>query len=415
MFYVAGPSRPDGGIASQSTTGATNSAWSIRRIPFSGENFFLMANSNGSDDFAGQTSITSPPIIGAQTLALSIQQNNGSGQRVVTSKSFDGSAWTTFATGTSTAQASMAASTEPLRVGATGSSVNQFTGQVFWVELRTGLDPTAGGSSMAVPGYIALPATAGNYLSVPDETALDITGDICIVARIYRAAWTGATSRSIVSKWGAAIGSYRMGLRNDGFLTFNWSADGSTALLTASTANVAATPVNSWLGVAVSFDAVSGADRQTKFWTSTDMMTWTQLGSTVTGTSGATAILPSADPLRIGSVNSFDSTMFDGNVGYVSVRDGIGAGNTVGGTERFRFEGTNLYSSMSTAATSFKASTGQTVTINRSGSPQTTIVPTVDGVLWRFDAQDHVSGTSWTDPRGRTWTVPSSSAIVHDP
>jgi hypothetical protein len=44
---------------------------------------------------------------------------------------------------------------------------------------------------------------------------------------------------------------------------------------------------------------------------------------------------------------------------------------------------------------------------------RTGLSPTGGTVLWRFDANDHVSGTTWTDPRGRTWTLTTAAAITH--
>ena len=187
-------------------------------------------------------------------------------------------------------------------------------------------------------GYADLPVTTGNYLSIPHRSEFAIIGDICIVARIYRVAWTGATSRVIVSRWGNIDGSYRFGIRNDGYLTFTWSDTGTGSTVTTSTVSLAAITPNTWLFLAVSFDVVSGADRQTKFWTSADNVNWTQLGATVTAAGGATSIFAGTDPLRVGVLNGFDSNCFDGRVGYLSIRDGIGAGNTVGGTEVFHLD-----------------------------------------------------------------------------
>lgn len=43
---------------------------------------------------------------------------------------------------------------------------------------------------------------------------------------------------------------------------------------------------------------------------------------------------------------------------------------------------------------------------------RTGLDPAAGTVQWRFDAADHVSGTSWTDARGRTWTLTTPAAIV---
>ena len=44
---------------------------------------------------------------------------------------------------------------------------------------------------------------------------------------------------------------------------------------------------------------------------------------------------------------------------------------------------------------------------------RTGIDPLAGTLLWRFDAAEHISGTSWVDARGKTWTVTSAAAVVH--
>jgi hypothetical protein len=40
-------------------------------------------------------------------------------------------------------------------------------------------------------------------------------------------------------------------------------------------------------------------------------------------------------------------------------------------------------------------------------------VEVAGAVVWRFDAREHERGTSWTDARGRTWTLSTAGAVVH--
>ena len=47
-----------------------------------------------------------------------------------------------------------------------------------------------------------------------------------------------------------------------------------------------------------------------------------------------------------------------------------------------------------------------------SGFDATGTSPRQGTMLWRFDATEHVSGTSWVDARGLTWTLTNASAIV---
>jgi len=34
-------------------------------------------------------------------------------------------------------------------------------------------------------------------------------------------------------------------------------------------------------------------------------------------------------------------------------------------------------------------------------------------VIWKFDPNEHVSGTTWTDARSRVWTLTAAAAVVH--
>ena len=175
-------------------------------------------------------------------------------------------------------------------------------------------------------GYAEIPITEGNFLSTPHNPTYSITGDICIVARVHCVDWTLAFSRSIVSKWGNIYGGYSFGVNNIARLSFSWSpSPGTSTVNTMSTVSVPDVP--GWLWVAVS---VVVAGREIKYWTSIDGVNWTQLGTTVTG--AATDIAATTDPVRIGVLNGFDSNCFNGRIGHVSIRSGVGAGNTVGGT-----------------------------------------------------------------------------------
>ena len=43
------------------------------------------------------------------------------------------------------------------------------------------------------------------------------------------------------------------------------------------------------------------------------------------------------------------------------------------------------------------------------------LTPTSGSVVWRFDANEYTSGTSYVDPRGRTWTVPAGAITAKVP
>jgi len=229
----------------------------------------------------------------------------------------------------------------------------------------------------APPAGVSFPGTSGNYLSTPDAAALDITADICIVAHIKPISWIPDSvdhgNMAIVSKWGGSPNnSWQFNVEMSGYLEFVWSVAGSASVI-ATSADFSTIPGGGpadgeWMYVAVSFQANTGSStRSIKFWTSPDNDNWTQLGTTAGGVN--TAIFSSNAEVQIGgTTGTLDD--FYGGISYVSIRAGVGVGNIIGGTERFRFEGSDI---TDVATDTFTASTGQTVTIHRSGSPATEV------------------------------------------
>lgn len=207
---------------------------------------------------------------------------------------------------------------------------------------------------------LVLPGTAGNYASVPDEAALDITGDITLVARVALDDWTPAADSTVLAKWTASGSqqSFALFVTTTGVLRLNWSTTGGNNISAVST--VAPTVANgATLWIAVSFDVDDGGgNRVTKFWTSADGVTWVQLGSTVT-TAGATSVYASTAVCEFGTINVGTSNPLDGNLSVARVYSG--SGFTTSGPSGSLV----LDADFRRARTSsFTAATGQTVTIN---------------------------------------------------
>lgn len=223
--------------------------------------------------------------------------------------------------------------------------------------------------------YVYLPGVAGNYLSVPDEAALDITGDIDIRAQVALDDWTAAVAQPLLTKW-LSTGdqrSYRFDVRTDGALQLQWSETGAVATIRTAVSTVAATVTDeSSLWVRVTLDVDNGASgRDIVFYTSSDGSSWAQLGSTVTQ-STVTSIFSGTGEVQVGLLAT-------GKFYRAIVKNGIN-GTTVLDVDTSKItSGSN---------TSFTAVTGQTVTINRGLSGRKSVA--VVSPVWLFGTDDYM-------------------------
>jgi hypothetical protein len=226
--------------------------------------------------------------------------------------------------------------------------------------------------------YVYLTGASGNYLSVPDSAALDVTGDLDLRIKIAADDYVLAANQSLISKYGATGNNLSYWFRMfGGYLFLNWSADGSTGISKQSTTTFSITNGTiKWLRATLDVDnGLAGND--VKFFTSDDGTTWTQLGTTVT-TVGVTSIYASTAPLEIGGVD-VGGNRVTGKIYDAQVLNGID------GTKVLDVD-TSIIGSGS--ATSFNALTGQTVTINRSTSGKKTAV--VTHPVWLFGTDDYM-------------------------
>jgi hypothetical protein len=261
--------------------------------------------------------------------------------------------------------------------------------------------------------YVYLPGVNGNFLSVPDAAALDVTGDIDLRVRVAMDDWTPAGISGLVSKWLTTGNqrSYSFRLLTTGVLRLVWSADGTAEMSKDSTVAVTVSDgAVKWVRVTLDVDnGASGND--VKFFTSDDGTTWTQLGSTVT-TASTTSVHSSSADLSVGQVQA-STNMAAAKVYRAQVLNGIG-GTTVLDVD------TSVITSGS--ATSFTAVTGQTVTINRSTSGSKTVA--VVSPVWLFGTDDfmEVPLTDLLEVDAsqdfsiiaivRTWDTPASSQAI---
>ena len=256
---------------------------------------------------------------------------------------------------------------------------------------------------------LVFPGTISNYISVPNAAPLNVAGDIEMVVRAAPTSWTPATTNVFMSKtFGAGNRSWYLMLNTNGVLTFNMSNDGTSNLNASSSVLGFAAGSIQWIKVTrvmssglVSF--YSAADSPT------EPTTWTAQG-TATLFAGS-AISSSTTPLFIG-MQANNGNPMQGRISRAIVRNGI-AGTVVldVGDPNTTIPG----------QTSFNATTGGTVTVTQTAGntivqadPAVQIVqPQADRVVWRFDATEApTSGTTYTDPRGRTWTMSAAGSIV---
>lgn len=226
--------------------------------------------------------------------------------------------------------------------------------------------------------YVYLPGIAGNSLSTPDAAALDITGDIDIRVKVALDDWTPSANSRLVTKYGSAgTRSYLFDINTTGNLRFTWTADGTTGVTSTATAATGITDgAVKW--VRATMDADNGAvGHDVKFWLSDDGTTWTQVGSTVT-TAGVASIYTASSPVVVGG-DASTSSPAAGKFYRAIIKSGID-GTTVLDVD------TSVITSG--AATSFTATTGQTVTISRSTSGRKAVA--VVGNCWLLGTDDYL-------------------------
>lgn len=197
-------------------------------------------------------------------------------------------------------------------------------------------------------GY--LPGTASSYFSTPDSAANRITSDIDIRAKIAPDTWTPSGYYNIISKWVGATYDYTFQFNNTGGTLLLAGNNGAFAAVSTAATGFSA-GVDRW--VRVTRVASSGI---VTFYTSTDGVSWTQLGASVAGASGN--ISTNTVSVGVGG-NSSGPAPFSGKVYQVQIYNGI------------------------------------------------------DGTLAvNFNANDYTSGTTWTaSTTGETWTRNGNATI----
>lgn len=264
--------------------------------------------------------------------------------------------------------------------------------------------------------YLYLPGVSGNYVSTPDSSALDLTGDIELVARYQPTTWSGAADQAIIAKRTASNWNYQLSQlagTTPNKLHFAITTDGATAQSISSTANLPFTDGQiGW--VKVTWVKSSGL---TQFFTAADQATepssWTQLGTNQTLAAGATPFSGTA-PLEIGSNRGGAGNALAGNVYRAIVRNGIA------GTIVANFDPGNFAAGSSTTYTDAVGTNAGVWTINRTGSGRKSSLVKGRGLLllgtddlWTIPTAAipsfGTSGTGTVTVIGRMWATPRSN------
>jgi hypothetical protein len=243
-----------------------------------------------------------------------------------------------------------------------------------------------------------------NFLRLANDPAWSITGDFQVECHI------APDSLSVNQITIFRNNSYQVRIDNLSRLNLRWRVSGVELSRTSTVSLPFAANTPFWFRCTLDVDnGASGHDVQ--FFTSSDGVTFTQLGTTIT-TAGTTSIDAATSPIDFGA---FSTIPFAGKFYAMRLFNGIG------GTKVLDVDASRVTSG---AATSFTALTGQTVTISRGTSGRKTVA--VVSPVWLLGTDDRI--TAPNDPRlhmtagadrtyllmYRVWDDPINSAIFFD-
>ena len=399
-------------------------SWRVNRIGLSGTSgqgalqaaFYPTGTITSSFNSPSSSTNNGITIDAANSQLLAYAYNKATGAWRSMLSTDGGVTWPVARSGTSNTQAAFFDSTGPVWIGADGPGgiSSTWDGTISWVEARSGIDPLAGtllwrfDASEHVSGLnwvdargrtwsvtnatgIVRPVTntpiiehvvpavvtpddcfhshvsqqpAEHYItqlsadscSTPDFGAMPAT--FTITAKV-RGGPNGSTGVSgIASQFGSGDSSWSFGRTGtSGGVGLTWSSSGANSIQTTAGTLHPHPYRDDYIGVAYYGTGINDQ----KFIQSTDYgATWpiiSQGGSAITLRESAVAVIIGDTP---------GQTTFQGQIFWVEMRSGT---DPLGGT-----------------------------------------------LLWRFDAKDHVSGTTWTGAAdGRTWTISSAGLITHVP
>jgi len=248
---------------------------------------------------------------------------------------------------------------------------------------------------------------SGNALSradTPDAASLDITGDIDIRAVIDFEDYSNGNQTLVAKYLGTGNQrSYALRIDTNGNLAMLYSLNGSTGLTATATATVYSVGAVDGTPLTVRVTRVSATGVIT-FYIGNEVTpgpsTWTQIGSTVAGTSGA--LFSSTALLEVGTLNSGASDMSTGQFLFAQVRNGIGGVNAANPDFTAQAPGT----------LSFVDSTGKTWTMR--GDSEIVEYGPLPGTTWGT-ADTGQSYTSFSINANASLYVNNGVGVIQDP
>jgi hypothetical protein len=226
--------------------------------------------------------------------------------------------------------------------------------------------------------------------STPDSVANSVTGDIDIRVKVAMDDWTpAAVVDCLITKIASVTQiSYLFRVDSSGKLRLTWSSNGTSVTADRDLLSTVATGFvdGSLHWVRTTLDVDNGAaGSSAKFYTSDDGVAWVQLGATVN--SIVTSIFDSTSQVEIGTQQLGTTFPMHGKIFYAEIRDGIDGGVVLTFDPEDGLSG----------ALSFDSSrTGETYTINQSGTPSAEIVRHADGRELHAPAANVVVGLPYS-------------------
>jgi hypothetical protein len=224
-------------------------------------------------------------------------------------------------------------------------------------------------------GHLYLPGVSGNYASVPDANNLDGFGDFALEFVGSSEDWHAGLAMTLIGKWNSS-GGYFVRLQANGTLFFLYNTSGGQNYHYSTAAHNLVDGAKG--GIRVIRDGSSIKFYENLF----SGNGWQQIGSNVSGS--ATTLVNGSQALEVGTYNGGNAYPFNGPVLSTKIWNSSSPDTASPVLDIDFSDGDHK-------ASSFTCSTGQTVTVHRTGSDPATLIGR--NVL-RFDGSNDYIGNS---------------------